>query len=140
MDHLKTTLENLAWSESPANPHWDKEGLDEKSVLSLLRASTLRNMDRTAEAKAILEKDILPVDTTLFKGELKDSWTAPCARYEMAANVWREADVDGQPTQHMDMLNECRDWLKEVTSLGGFDLDARYVKSCYAHSRMNCCC
>jgi tetratricopeptide (TPR) repeat protein len=126
-DHLEIALENLAWSESAANPHWDKEGIDEKSILSLLRASIYRNLDRTSEAKAILEKDIIPVDKALFTGNFKDNWTAPCARYEMAANLWREADVDSKPEQHIDTLNKCRDWLLEVTQWGGFDLDARYI-------------
>ncbi|KAH8727502.1 outer membrane protein Iml2/Tetratricopeptide repeat protein 39 [Phaeosphaeriaceae sp. PMI808] len=124
-DHLEESLANLAWSETAANSHWEKEGLDEKSILALLRASVLRNMGRTAEAKTILETDVLPVDRTLFKGNLKDSWTAPCARYEMAANLWREADADQQPMQHMDTLNRCRDWLQEVAQWDGFDLNAR---------------
>ena len=126
-DHLEVSLQNLAWSESSANPHWEKEGLDERSILVLLRAATLRNMNQTAEAKALLEKEILPVDRTLFKGNLKDNWTAPCARYEMGANLWREADVDGHPETRPGMLDECRDWLEEVTKWDGFDLDARYV-------------
>jgi hypothetical protein len=134
IDHLEIALGNLAWSESAANPHWDKEGVDEKSILALLRASTYRNMDRTAEAKAILEKDIIPVDKMLFTGSFKDNWTAPCARYEMAANLWREADADSQPAQHMDILNKCRDWLQEVTQWGGFDLDARYVNIVFSLS------
>ncbi|KAF1841147.1 uncharacterized protein K460DRAFT_380864 [Cucurbitaria berberidis CBS 394.84] len=124
-DHLQVSLQNLAWSESAANPHWEKEGLDERSILVLLRAATLRNMDRTTEAKDLLKKDILPVDRSLFKGPLKDNWTAPCARYEMGANVWREADVDGHPENRPHMLDECRDWLDEVTKWDGFDLDAR---------------
>ncbi|CAO2650740.1 Nn.00g020320.m01.CDS01 [Neocucurbitaria sp. VM-36] len=124
-DHLQVSLQNLAWSESAENPHWEREGLDERSILVLLRAATLRNMNRTTEAKALLEKDILPVDRTLFKGNLKDNWTAPCARYEMGANLWREADIDGHPETHAQMLDECRDWLEEVTKWDGFDLDAR---------------
>jgi tetratricopeptide (TPR) repeat protein len=129
MDHLETSLANLAWSESAANPHWDKEGLDEKAILAILRASAYRNSGKTAEAKALLEKEIIPHDKLLFKGHLKDNWTAPCARYEMAANLWREADVDSRPTEHMETLNKCRDWLQEVTQWDGFDLDARYVIS-----------
>jgi hypothetical protein len=125
-DHLQVSLANLAWSESPANPHWDKEGVDEKSILHVLRAATLRNMDRTAEAKTILEKEVLPVDKLLITGNFKDNWTAPCARYEMAANIWREADADGHPEKHPQMLVQCKDWLDEVTKMGGFDLDARY--------------
>lgn len=138
-DHLETSLENLAWSESAANPHWEKETLDERAILAILRASTYRNMGRTAEAKAILEKDVIPHDKLLFTGNFKDNWTAPCARYEMAANLWREADADGQPGQHMDVLNKCRDWLQEVTTWGGFDLDARYVISiCLPHFANGC--
>ncbi|KAF1946119.1 hypothetical protein EJ02DRAFT_500256 [Clathrospora elynae] len=124
-DHLQRSLANLAWSESSANPHWEKEGLDERSILSVLRAATLRNMNRTVEAKVLLEREVLPVDRTLFKGNLKDNWTAPCARYEMAANIWREADVDGHPETNPQMLDQCKDWLEEVTKWDGFDLDAR---------------
>jgi tetratricopeptide (TPR) repeat protein len=126
-DHLQVSLANLAWSESTANPHWDKEGVDEQSILHVLRAATLRNMGQTAEAKAILEKEVLPIDKTLITGNFKDNWTAPCARYEMAANIWREADDDGHPENKHQMLVQCKDWLDEVTKLGGFDLDARYV-------------
>ncbi|KAH7397061.1 outer membrane protein Iml2/Tetratricopeptide repeat protein 39 [Pyrenochaeta sp. MPI-SDFR-AT-0127] len=124
-DHLQVSLDNLAWSESSANPHWEKEDLDERSILVILRAATLRNMNRTAEAKQLIEKNILPVDRALFKGHLKDNWTAPCARYEMGANLWREADADGNPESHAQVLDECRDWLDEVTKWDGFDLDAR---------------
>lgn len=124
-DHLQVSLANLAWSESAANPHWEKEGLDERCILNVLRAATLRNMNRTAEAKIILEKEILPADRTLFIGNLKDNWTAPCARYEMAANIWREANADGEPETKSQQLTQVRDWLDEVTKWGGFDLDTR---------------
>jgi hypothetical protein len=127
VDHHETALENLAWSESAPNPYWEKEETDEKCILALLRASVYRNMNRTTEAKAILEKEIIPIDKALFTGTLKDNWTGPCARYEMAANLWREADADSRPTEHMDTLNKCRDWLQEVSQWGGFDLDARCV-------------
>ncbi|RMZ68983.1 Mitochondrial outer membrane iml2 [Pyrenophora seminiperda CCB06] len=124
-DHLQVSLANLAWSESAANPHWEKEGPDEKSILNVLRAATLRNMDQTAKAKAILEQEVLPVDRALLTGNFKDNWSAPCARYEMAANIWREADVDGHPEDHPEMLVQCKNYLEEVTRWSGFDLDAR---------------
>ncbi|KAF1837200.1 hypothetical protein BDW02DRAFT_586805 [Decorospora gaudefroyi] len=124
-DHLQVSLANLAWSESSENPYWEKEDLDERSILNVLRAATYRSMNRTAEAKAILEKEILPVDRTLFAGGLKDNWTAPCARYEMAVNVWREADADGHPETKPQMLTECKNWLDEVSKGGRFDLDTR---------------
>jgi len=136
-DHLQVSLSNLAWSESAANPHWEKEGPDEKSILNVLRAATLRNMDQTAKAKAILEQEVLPVDRALLTGNFKDNWSAPCARYEMAANVWREADVDGHPEDHPEMLVQCKNWLEEVTKWGGFDLDARYV---YTTCFCTCAC
>ncbi|KAH7559527.1 hypothetical protein BM1_04464 [Bipolaris maydis] len=124
-DHLTGSLANLAWSESPANPYWDKESIDEKAILHVLRAATLRNMGQPAEAKALLEKEVLSVDRTLLTGGLKDNWTAPCARYEMAASIWREADAEGHPEGHVEALGQCRDWLDEVTKWGSYDLDAR---------------
>ncbi|KAF2131600.1 hypothetical protein P153DRAFT_312114 [Dothidotthia symphoricarpi CBS 119687] len=124
-DHLEVSLKNLAWSESTANPHWEKEGLDEKAILVVLRAATLRNMDQTTQAKALLESEVLVHDRALFKGNLKDNWTAPCARYEMAANLWREADANGSPESHPKLLVQCKDWLEEVSKWEAFDLDAR---------------
>jgi tetratricopeptide (TPR) repeat protein len=126
-DHLQVSLESLAWSSSPANPHWEKEDLDEKAISAVLRAAAFRNMGRTAEAKEILQKEVIVHDNALFTGNLKDSWTAPVARYEMAANLWREADADGQPASHQDLLAQCKQWLEAVSGWGGYDLDARYV-------------
>ncbi|CAI6242396.1 unnamed protein product [Periconia digitata] len=124
-DHLDESLANLAWSESASNPHWGKEGLDEKAILAVLRAATLRSKGDSQQAKDILQKEIISVDRQLFKGHNMDSWTAPIARYEMAACVWREADINGKPEQHPDMLEECKTWLVEVSGWESYDLDAR---------------
>lgn len=124
-EHLEVSLQNLAWSESDQNPYFDKEGLDEKAILAVLRAATLRNMGQTAKSKEILQTEIIAHDKTLFNGHLKDNWTAPCARYEMAGNLWREADAEGKPEDHKDILDQCKTWLQEVSSWGSFDLDAR---------------
>lgn len=124
-DHLEVSLQNLAWSESADNPYWDREGLDEKGILALLRATTYRSLGDTAEAKETLKEHIIAHDKALFKGPLKDAWTAPCARYEMAANLWREADEDGRPEEHADKLDECRTWLVEVSAWESYDLDTR---------------
>lgn len=126
-DHLDTSLASLAWSESTENSYWAKESLDEKGILALLRAACLRSKGATAEAKEVLQKEIIGHDKTLFKGHNKDAWTAPCARYEMAANVWREADIDGRPEKHAEMLEECKRYLLEVSGWESYDLDARYV-------------
>ncbi|KAF2002768.1 hypothetical protein P154DRAFT_520537 [Amniculicola lignicola CBS 123094] len=126
-EHLDVSLANLAWSESPANPHWSKEGLDEKGILALLRAATLRNKGETEKAKTVLQEEIICNDKLEYKGGLKDNWTAPCARYEMAACVYREADTSsgGRPDGEKEMLEECKTWLEEVSRWEGFDLDAR---------------
>ncbi|KAF2019127.1 hypothetical protein BU24DRAFT_418728 [Aaosphaeria arxii CBS 175.79] len=124
-DHLQASLENLAWSEGEENPYWSKEDLDEKGVLAVLRAATLRGMGRMAEAKELVQREVIKHDRALFKGPLKDAWTAPCARYEMAACVWREADAEGKPEDHADLLEECKGWLEEVAKWESFDLDAR---------------
>jgi hypothetical protein len=125
-DHLQKSIDNLAWSESKENPYWVKEDLDERGVLALLRASALRSMGETVQAKEVLRSEIIAHDKTLFKGPLKDAWTAPCARYEMAANLWKEADKDKRPEEHKDLLEECKKWLVEVASWESYDLDARY--------------
>ncbi|OCK85912.1 hypothetical protein K432DRAFT_377158 [Lepidopterella palustris CBS 459.81] len=125
-NHLETSLQRLAWIESEENnPHWAKESLDEHAVLALLRAATYRNLGKTEDAKTLLEKEILSHDRAQFKGHLKENWTAPCARYEMAANIWREIDGEGTPEVHPDGLKECSKWLEEVASWESYDLDAR---------------
>jgi hypothetical protein len=127
-EHIDVSLQNLAWSvDNPENPHWAKEGLDEQSILAVLRAAALRNRGDTAQAKEILQTEVISKDRALFKGLNKDAWTAPCARYEMAANLWREADVDNHAEEHMDILEQCKGWLVEVAGWEGYDLDARYV-------------
>ncbi|KAL1604473.1 Mitochondrial outer membrane protein iml2 [Nothophoma quercina] len=123
--HLQHSLENLAWSESSANPHWAKEDLNERAILSTLRAVTLRTLGQTAEAKEILQKEVIAHDATAFAGALKDDWMPPVARYEMAACMWQEADADGNPQAHQDQLNQCKTWLEAAGSWGGYVLDAR---------------
>ena len=126
-EHLQHSLENLAWRESAANPHWAKEDLNERAILSTLRAVTLRTLGQTAEAKEMLQKEVIAHDATAFAGALKDDWMPPVARYEMAACAWQEADADGDPQAHPDELNQCKTWLEAAGSWGGYVLDARLV-------------
>ena len=126
-EHLQHSLENLAWSESAANPHWEKEDLNERAILSTLRAVTLRTLGQTAEAKEMLQKEVIAHDATAFAGALKDDWMPPVARYEMAGCAWQEADADGDPQAHPDELNQCKTWLEAAGSWGGYVLDARLV-------------
>lgn len=87
---LELSLQNLSWSESSSNKHWDREGADERAILALLRASLLRAQRKHDESKDVLRSQILCHDKSLFKGNFKDDWTCPTAHYEMAANIWME--------------------------------------------------
>lgn len=90
-EQLEHSLRNLAWSENLwQNPHWKREELDEHAILAVLRASIYRNLSKHEEAKALLKKEILCHDKTLFKGHNRDDWTAPTAHYEMAVNLWMQ--------------------------------------------------
>jgi Protein of unknown function (DUF3808) len=91
VEQLEHSLRNLAWSEDfKQNPHWEKEELDEHAILAVLRASIYRNLRKHDEAKALLKKEVLRYDKTLFKGLHKDDWTAPTAHYEMGVNLWMQ--------------------------------------------------
>ena len=87
---LHDSLVSLAWSESPSNSHWHHEDVDEKCILAVLRANVYRNLRQHQKSRDILRKEILSVDHSEFKGHDRDNWTAPCAHYEMAVNLWME--------------------------------------------------
>lgn len=90
-EQLEHSLRNLAWSENlEQNPHWQKEELDERAILAVLRASIYRNLRKHEEAMALLKKEVLCQDKTLFKGQNRDDWTAPTAHYEMGVNLWMQ--------------------------------------------------
>jgi hypothetical protein len=150
-EQLEESLRKLAWSESDANQHWDKERLDEKAILFLLRASVLRSMRRHQEAKEILQTQILGHDRALFKGHLMDDWTCPAAHFEMAANLWMERplyraayghanhssnttiDNDSAPSTsnwsvvglERKLVHECKQYLDKVAKWDTYVLDAR---------------
>jgi hypothetical protein len=122
--HLRETLANLEWSESPNNPHWKDEGLDEKSIAALVRATALRYLGETSKAREILKQDIMSHEWVEFKGHLRDSWTSPCSRYELACCSWQERDGLAEDQQR---LNECSKYLEELAGWESYDLDARFV-------------
>lgn len=128
------------------NTHWDKEGLDERAILAVLRASMLRHLNRTREAKGLLADEVIDGhDWEEFKGGDKDNWTAPLARYEMAACLWKEAQPgrnsetasgeigdkkdDGGRAEtgeyDREKLKECSDWLEKVAAWESYDLEVR---------------
>ena len=124
---LETSLERLAWSET--NNMWSREGSDEKAVLAVLRAATLRNLGRWDEAKQTLRSDVLSIDKAELKGGLKDDWTAPSAHYEMGVVCWMQrgeavkeragAEVEGR------WVKECEDWVEKAAKWESYELDAR---------------
>ena len=140
---LERSLENLAWSES--NPHWEKEGLDEKAILALLRSAVLRNQRKHYDAKALLRTEILCHEPAAFKGTNRDDWTAPTAHYEMATNLWMErhayvrqfgaALMDAENTAWQatsldlagdaELVLECKKWVTKARGWDKYELDAR---------------
>ena len=119
---LEHSLDALAWSEDPArNPNWFHEGLDEHAILAVLRAATLRNLERYDEAKALLKREVLSHDKALFKGHLKDDWMCPTAHYEMAANLW----LGRQEVGEKQAVKEALEWLEKTAKWEGYELDTR---------------
>ena len=125
---LQTSLDRLAWSES-SNPHWSREGHDERAILAVLRGATIRNLTRWDEAKQILRTSVLSVDPTALKGGLKDDWTAPVAHYEMGVNCWMQRGVDDGHGNGLDVaekwVRECETWIEKASKWEGYSLDAR---------------
>lgn len=155
--HLQESLANLSWSEDPQkNPHaWEKEDLDERSILALLRAVILRNLRRHEESKEILLQNILNHAPHEFKGHNHDDWTAPTAHHEMAVNLWMQrssyAKLHGTTFQKSDpsggssgektdlssasvqldlagdikLVHECKVHLEKAKNWEKYELDAR---------------
>lgn len=121
-EHLEKSLARLAAHEDPnLNPHWSKEGLDEKAILSFLRAVTISRLGRTAEAKKILETETMAYDWAEFK---KENWMLPVSYYEMCVNLYVECGGD---QGSLAQLTECSTYLEKCAKWESYDLDARSV-------------
>ena len=140
---LEISLSNLSWSES--NPHWRKEGVDERAILALLKSAVLRNQRKHDEAKHILKSEILCHEPAVFKGLHQDNWTAPTAHYEMAVNIWMERHeyrkqygtglVDPENATReitksglegdAELVAECKKWVEKARGWEKYELDAR---------------
>ncbi|KAL8662321.1 MAG: hypothetical protein Q9168_008277 [Polycauliona sp. 1 TL-2023] len=135
---LGTSLQNLKWSdESEGNRKmWANEEKDEKAILAILRAVTLRNLRRWDDAVDVLKEGVMGVPNAELKGGLRDDWTAPCARYEMGVVCWMRRrdgggsggsggkDGDGGKGEE-EWVRECESWLTKAAEWGSFELDAR---------------
>ncbi|CAL8583345.1 Mitochondrial outer membrane protein iml2 [Xanthoria parietina] len=126
---LHTSLDNLKWSDDPSRGNktlWAKEEADEKAVLAVLRAVTLRNLQRWDEAATILQENVLAIPNSELKGGLKDDWTAPCARYEMGVAAWlRRKEGPGAKKEEVEWVRECEGWVEKAAKWESYELDAR---------------
>lgn len=120
---LEESLQVLASHEDPAqNPTWLREGLDEKAILAVLRAALFRNLGRWDDAKALLKRQVIAHDRSVFKGHLKDDWTCPTAHYEMGANLWAQR-TGGEGDEVL--VREAMEWVEKAARWEGYELDAR---------------
>ena len=128
ISQLETCLERLNWSET-SNPHWSREGPDEKAILAVLRGTTLRNLGRWDDAKAAHKNGVLNVDKAELKGGLKDDWTAPASHYEMGVICWMQrgeaAKAGGRDAEEEKWVRECEMWVEKVAKWEAYELDAR---------------
>lgn len=90
-EELRISQARLDWSDGKENMMWSKEGLDEKAILALLRASISTKLKKREETRKLLREEIIEGHQWHeFKGLHKDNWSAPIARYEMAVTYWDE--------------------------------------------------
>ena len=88
---LRESLACLTWSENVSrNPTWEKESLDEKGILALLKATVIRNLGKWDEAKKLLKDGILKHNKADFKGGNRDDYIMPAANYEMGVICWEQ--------------------------------------------------
>jgi hypothetical protein len=120
---LEESLQKLSWSESSSKVPWTEDSVDEHAIQAVLKATILRNLGRTTEARETMQTHVLSRDKSEFKGGFKDNWTCPVAHYEMGVNYWFDYLKSSEQTD----LSSCIDWLDKAASWESYDLDARYV-------------
>ncbi|KAL8949315.1 MAG: hypothetical protein Q9222_004571 [Ikaeria aurantiellina] len=124
-EEMQTSLENLAWSDTrKENETWVKEEKDEKAVLAVLRAATLRALGRWDDAVKCLQDGVLDIDRAELKGGLRDDWTAPSAHYERGAVCWMRRKEGGGKSE-MEWVKECESWVEKAAKWESYELDAR---------------
>ena len=123
-EHLEHSLARLAWSE--AQPSWPAEPADEHALLHFLRGACLRSSGRVGEARATLERDVLPHRLAQLKaGAFADTWPLPVAHYEMAVCHWQDAAGGADGDQTAAALQRCSEELAVIERWESYDLEAR---------------
>jgi len=121
---LLTAMERLSWSEDlKQNPSWQHETADENALLSLLKGTCLRFLNRIPEAKAMLTDNVISHDLVILKTcENPDTWPLPVAHYELAVCLWQQAGgQDGDKAG----LRQCSEELAKIEKWESFDLETR---------------
>ncbi|UJO11189.1 Inclusion body clearance protein iml2 [Fulvia fulva] len=123
-EHLQLSWERLSWSDdSKLNPDWKDEPVDERALLSMLKATTLRCLGRLPEAQTLLAEEVFCHDLAQIKAcPHADNWSLPVGHYEKGVCHWQEAGgQDGDRAK----LQECSNELTLVERWESFELDAR---------------
>lgn len=120
---LRVSMERLGWSENQSS--WASEGADEKTVLSVLRATCLRVMGQLDKAKTELEVGCFSYTPQQVKasGRDADQWAIATAHYEMAVCYWREA---GGETGSKAILQQCADEIHKIAKWGSYELESTH--------------
>jgi uncharacterized protein DUF3808 len=121
---LEVSLQKLRWSETSAQVPLKDDTVDERAIFALLKATVMRNLQQTEEAREILTKYIISQDRMELKGGVKDNWTSPVAHYEMGVTHWFDFLRNGERSS----LDSSREWLDKAAAWESYDLDARYVE------------
>jgi hypothetical protein len=118
---LENCLTRLDWSTKNRAVPWEKEAVDEKGIHALLTGVILRHMGKTQEARDVLTEGIIDHSQLLFKGNFRDNWTPPAARYEVATTHW----VDYLQAADEKDLAEAQKLLDIAAQWEAYDLDVR---------------
>ena len=121
---LQICLDRLAWSEDTTrNPLWAKEAADEKALLSFMKGTCFRFLNRVPEAKAMLTDHVVSHDLAALKAcDHPDAWPLPVAHYELAVCLWQQA---GGENGDKAILRQCSDELAKVEKWESYDLETR---------------
>jgi hypothetical protein len=123
-DLLDHTLQKLEWSTTSSKIPWASEAADEKAIYATLKATILRNLKRTTEARDLMLELVLKKDRNELKGGFKDNWTCPVTHYEMGVSYWVDYLQTGVVENN---LTSAQHYLDQAAGWEAYDLDARYV-------------
>jgi hypothetical protein len=119
---LNDSLKNLDMARA-THPEKLVGNIDESGMRALLVSSVYRSQKKYAEARDLLQTEVLCHDKAAFKGHLCDDWTPPSATYEMAAIAWAERDLPGVNSNAK--VAECEAWTEKAAKWESYVLDAR---------------